>query len=163
MKDIAAALLAAQRDMPELQKNAINPHFRSKYISLDSLMEQVLPVLNRHGLVLLQWPTALDRRTTKDGEIQLGTEPALRTKLLHAESGEAFEDVMPLILGKNDPQGQGSAITYARRYALMSILGLVADQDDDANAVAPKQSSGGRRKPGATQSAPSGADEPAPF
>lgn len=123
------ALLAAQGDMPHLQRDAINPHFKSKFISLDTLMENVLPVLNKHGLVLLQLPT------TVDGQ------PALRTRLVHAESGEGLEDTMLLMAAKDDPQGQGSAITYARRYSLMSTLGLVADEDDDGNkATAAKQS-----------------------
>lgn len=118
------ALLAAQKDMPDLQKNAINPHFKSSYISLDSLMAQVLPVLHKHGFVLLQSPVALP-----------DNEPGLMTTLLHAETGEGFGGTMPLVVDKQNPQGQGSAITYARRYALMSILGLVADVDDDANAA----------------------------
>lgn len=115
------ALLAAQQDAPHLQRDAINPHFKSKFISLDTLIENVLPVLNKHGLVLLQFPS------TVSGQ------PALRTRLVHAESGEAVEDTMLLMAAKDDPQGQGSAITYARRYSLMSILGLVADEDDDGN------------------------------
>lgn len=118
------ALLAAQKDMPDLQKNAINPHFKSSYISLDSLMEQVLPVLHEHGFVLLQSPVAL-----------ADNEPGLMTTLLHADTGEGFGGTMPLMVDKENPQGQGSAITYARRYALMAILGLVADVDDDANAA----------------------------
>ena len=131
MSDLTKALLDAQRAMPDLQKNAINPHFKNKYISLDRLMEQVLPVLNEHGLVLIQAPSYLG-----------DSEPALSTTLLHAESGDEFETTMPLILERDNPQGQGSAITYARRYALMSILGLVADEDDDA-----EKASAGVRKP----------------
>jgi len=118
------SLLAAQKAMPDLQKNAINPHFGSSYISLDSLMEQVLPVLNEHGFVLLQSPVALPEN-----------EPGLMTTLLHVETGEGFGGTMPLMVDKANPQGQGSAITYARRYALMSLLGLVADVDDDANSA----------------------------
>lgn len=124
---LGEALLAVQKEAPALQRDAINPHFKNKYVSLDSLMGQILPVLHKHGFVLVQSPTV------ENGE------PALRTKLLHAPSGEAIEDTMLLVLGKTDPQGQGSAITYARRYSLMSILGLVADEDDDANAARPRQ------------------------
>jgi hypothetical protein len=135
VKALAAALLAVQKDAPSLQKNAINPHFRNRYISLDALMEQVLPVLNKHGIALVQAPSITDDST-----------PTLRTTLLHAESGEAIEDSMPLYLPKEDPQGQGSAITYARRYSLMAMLGLVADEDDDAN--------GASARPAATTAAP---------
>lgn len=117
-------------------------------------MEQVLPLLNKNGLVLLQWPTALERRTSVD-EIQLGTTPALRTKLIHVASGESMEDTMPIVLDKDNSQGLGSALTYARRYALMSVLGLVADVDDDANAASPRQSSSGQSSPGGTSSAQS--------
>jgi hypothetical protein len=147
-KTLAEALLAVQADTPALQKNAINPHFRNRYISLDALMEQTLPVLNKHGVVLLQHPTQVEGL------------PALRTKLLHAASGEFDEDTMLLSAAKPDPQGQGSAITYARRYSLMSILGLVADEDDDGNA-----GSGGEPKaasrPVTPTAVPQAASEPA--
>lgn len=124
MKELAAALLAFQNDAPALQRDALNPHFHSQYLSLEALMEQVLPALNRHGLVLMHFPTTL------------AGAPALRSLLLHAESGEFCEDTMLLSVAKaNDPQAQGSAITYARRYAAMAILGLVADADDDGNAA----------------------------
>lgn len=121
-----SALLAVQQSAPSLQKNSINPHFKNRYISLDSLMEQILPVLNSNGLLLLQLPTTV------------GGEPALRTSIVHEETGESIEDTMLLVLAKDDPQGQGSAITYARRYALMAALGLVADEDDDAEAATKK-------------------------
>lgn len=86
----------------------------------------MLPVLSSLGLVLVQSPSSLDG------------EPALTTRLIHVETGEELSDTMPLMLAKDDPQGQGSAITYARRYALMSTLGLVADEDNDAEGVKPR-------------------------
>jgi len=119
---LAQSLLTFQADAPKLHKDARNDHFRNEYVSLDSLMATVLPKLNAAGLVVLQLPTTLDGQ------------PALRTRLIHAESGEAIEDVMLLNAAKPDPQGQGSALTYARRYALAATLGLVADEDDDGNA-----------------------------
>lgn len=126
-KTLAEALLAVQREAPTLQKNAINPHFRNKYVSLESLMEQILPILNAHDLVLLQTPTQINY----GDEGKLG----LRTRVIHTPTGDELADVMPLELQKRDPQGQGSAITYGRRYALMALLGLVADEDDDGNAA----------------------------
>lgn len=113
-------LMAVQKELPSLQKSAINPHFGSKYIPLEELISQLLPVLNKHNFVLLQQPTTLNG------------EPALKYGL-HHKTGEKIENTMPLLLAKNDPQAQGSAITYARRYSVMSMLGLVADQDDDGN------------------------------
>lgn len=127
MSELGKALLAFQSDMPALQRDAINPHFRNRHVSLENLMGHVLPKLNAAGLVVMQMPTV-------SREPGVGSVPALRTTILHAESGESIEDVMLLMPGKQDPQGQGSAITYARRYALMSALGLVADEDDDGNA-----------------------------
>jgi hypothetical protein len=100
-------------------------------------MSAVVPQLNECGLIVTQLPTAI----LVDGR----PSPALRTRITHAESGEHLEDVM-LLMGKEDPQGQGSAITYARRYSLMAMLGLVADEDDDGNkasmTINPKPSSG---------------------
>lgn len=142
VKNVAQALLAAQKEAPALQKNAINPHFSNRYISLDSLMEQVLPVLNKHELLLVQAPTTLED----------GVTPALRTTLEHPASETCTTSVMPLILDKQNPQGQGSAITYARRYALMAMLGLVADTDDDGElASQPKRRP---RAPKATETTP---------
>lgn len=120
---LTEALLKAQKEVPDLQKNAINPHFGNRYISLDSLMEQVLPILQENDLLLTQAPTEIDGG------------PALLTRFTHVPSGECVEATMPLILDRQNAQGLGSAITYARRYALMSWLSLVADEDDDANAA----------------------------
>ena len=134
---LGGALVKAQADMPALQRDKINPAFKSKYLSLESLLAEVLPVLNRHGLALVQFPWYLRAEDT--------FVPALRTTLIHGESGESIETTMLLLAAKTDPQGQGSAITYARRYSLMSMLGLSADEDDDGNAAQPK-----RAKPKAT-------------
>lgn len=119
---LASSLLAFQAEGVKLQKDSINPHFKNKYIGLDSLLADVLPVLNKCGLVVLQMPT------TADGV------PSLTTRLVHAPTGEAVEATMPLLAIKQDPQAQGSALTYARRYSLMAFLGLVADEDTDGAA-----------------------------
>lgn len=124
---LGAALVAAQAEMPALQRDKINPAFKSQYLSLEGLLEGVLPILNKHGLAVAQFPTFV--RT----EAELV--PALRTVLIHGESGETLEDTMLLMLAKRDPQGQGSGITYAKRYALCALLGISADADDDGNAA----------------------------
>lgn len=143
--ELAKAMLAAQTAMPTIVLDSVNPHFRNKYVSLPKLLETVRPVLNKAGLVLTQTPTF-----TSDGT------HALRTRILHADSGEYLEDTMILLLGKQDAQGQGSAITYARRYAILSMLGLAGEEDDDgAGAVA------GRPTPAPSQSVPRGA-QPGP-
>lgn len=142
---LLAALVAAQAEMPALQRDKINPAFHSKYLSLEALLSEVLPVLNRHGFALVQAPTYVETET--------GLEPALRTVLVHGASGETFEETMLLMIGKRDPQGQGSAITYAKRYALMALCGLSADEDDDGNAASRAGGSAvARRRP--SRSAP---------
>lgn len=125
MSDLMKALLKAQTAMPtSTPKDAVNPHFKARYTSLDKLLELVRPVLNQHGILLLQ------KVGYEQAEGQLVT---VSTVLTHAESGEATVAVgacpMPA-----DPQKQGAAITYLRRYGLMAILGLAADDDDDGNA-----------------------------
>lgn len=122
---LAAALLAFQAEAPTLQKDAINPHFKNKYVSLDKLMNEVLPVLGKHGMIWLTKPSRFADDLT----------PSLAYKLIHVGTGESVEGEMPLMITKTDPQGQGSAVTYARRYSMMAVLGLVANEDDDAKAA----------------------------
>lgn len=121
---LLTALLAVQGEAPTLRKDATNPHFRSKYTPLDTIVETIGPILVKHSLV---W-------TTLPGRDDQG-EPALTYRLAYAPTGEKLEGVMPLLLSKRDAQGQGSAITYARRYALCAVLNLVADDDDDGNSA----------------------------
>lgn len=124
------ALLAVQAEAPTLRKDATNPHFRSKYTPLDTLVETIGPILNKHGLVWVTMPTL-----TEQGE------PALMYRLIHAATDQNITGTMPLLLTKSDPQGMGSAITYARRYSLCAVLNLVADDDDDGNAASPSGAS----------------------
>lgn len=99
-----------------------NPHFKSRFASLATVRESVLPILMKHGLVLTQFP--------KSAEGHAGC----ANKLLHI-SGEWLEEDCLLPLDRVNAQGAGSAITYARRYSLQSIAGIVAEEDDDANAA----------------------------
>lgn len=129
MKSIATSLAAAQINMGKALKQSDNPHFRSKYADLGSVMDACLPALNEHGIAVIQ-PT---------GEDEQGR--FVETILIHGESGEQLSCRVPLIVSKNDMQGYGSAVTYARRYGLMAMAGI-APEDDDGNAAAkaaPKQ------------------------
>lgn len=126
-----ADLLALQKELPKLQKTGINPHFKNKYVPLEELMQQVLPLINKHNFVLTQCPAH------EDGE------PTLIYGIVHT-SGAKLEGTMLLLSKGADPQSQGSAITYARRYSLMSLLGLVADADDDGNQATVSQASSPR-------------------
>lgn len=121
-KSIFAALAAAQMEMGPALKDSNNPAFRSKYADLASVMAACMGALNKHGICVMQ-PT---------GEDEAGR--YVKTILAHT-SGETVECRVPLIVGKNDMQGYGSAVTYARRYGLMSMAGI-APEDDDGNAAA---------------------------
>jgi len=127
MKQIAQALLKAQMEFPLVKKEDSNPFFKSKYAGLPTVLEAVLPTLNKNGLVLSQAPCTNEDRI------------GVKTTLIHAESGEYIESEFTMALSKNDPQGAGSAITYARRYAIISILGLNVDEDDDGNLASAKK------------------------
>jgi len=118
---LAAALVAAQAAMPTVKKDATNPHFNSRFMSLNVLIEETRPLLNEQGLALIQEPCVSD----------LGA-PVLRTVLIHT-SGERLEFETPLLVGTQNMQQLGSAITYARRYAWAALLGIASEDDDDGN------------------------------
>lgn len=120
--ELFKALVKAQSEFSVIPKGADNPFFKSKYAALPDVVQAATPILSRNGLAVTQLVTNINGI---DG---------LTTVLLH-ESGQFISSTAPLHLVKNDPQGHGSAITYMRRYAYMSILGLVADEDDDGNAA----------------------------
>lgn len=119
---LVKALHAAQAELKNPAFDSVNPHFKSKFASLAAVRECVLPVLNKHGLVLTQFPKAAEGRA---GVVNM---------LAHI-SGEWLEEECLLPLDKNNAQGAGSAVTYTRRYSLQAIAGVVADEDDDANAA----------------------------
>ena len=120
--NIAAALAAAQSQMGKALKDSQNPHFKSKYADLAAVCDACMPALNANGIAVIQPLT----------ETEFGR--SVVTRFIH-ESGDVLECPIPLILGKNDMQGLGSAITYARRYGLMELAGI-APEDDDGNAAA---------------------------
>lgn len=120
-KTIFAALAAAQMQMGKALKDSSNPAFKSKYADLASVMEACMGALNGNGIAVFQ-PTFDDERGRY-----------VKTILAHI-SGATLECRVPLIVSKNDMQGYGSAVTYARRYGLMSMAGI-APEDDDGNAA----------------------------
>ncbi len=141
VKGLATALLKAQAEMQNPAFDSVNPHFRNKFASLVSVREAVIPVLNKHGLAISQFPIC--------SELHAG----IVNVLLHT-SGEWLEESCLLPLTKNDAQGAGSAITYARRYSLQSIAGVVADEDDDANTASTPRKPAGSNPPSDTGSKP---------
>ena len=121
-KNIYAALAAAQMQMGKAIKDTKNEHFGKKYADLANVIEACIPALNANGIAVYQ-PTI-----DEDGARYV------KTILAHT-SGETLECRVPLIVQKNDMQGYGSAVTYARRYGLMGMAGI-APEDDDGNAAA---------------------------
>lgn len=139
---IAIALVAFSSDVKSISHDSTNPHFKSQYTSLDHMIDVTKPLLHKHGLTVMQFPGG-------DGE-----KITVRTMILH-DSGEWIEsEPLTLKAVKTDPQGAGSAITYARRYSYAAALSLSLGDDDDGNGAsqAPAQPK--------TQSKPS--NEPKP-
>jgi hypothetical protein len=120
-KQIAAAFVKAQKAFGPALKTSTNPHFRSKYADLSNCIEAVIGALNDNGIGLMQ----------RTYECQDGV--MVETIFVH-ESGEVMEcGMLHVPAAKQDPQGYGSALTYARRYSLLAATGL-APEDDDGNA-----------------------------
>lgn len=113
MNNIAKALVEAQKKLRNARYDSTNPHFRSKYASLEAYLDMVRPVMAENSLAVYQ--------TVKDS--------TLETHLVHS-SGETITTYCPLIVQKNDMQGLGSAITYARRYSIAALFSIGADDDD---------------------------------
>lgn len=121
-KNIYAAFVKAQQEFAPALKSSSNPHFKSKYADLAACVEAVIDALNNHGIGLVQRPIPDERGVT------------IETVFVH-ESGEAMNGgSMHVPASKQDPQGYGSATTYARRYGLMAACGI-APEDDDGNAA----------------------------
>ena len=144
INELATALAKAQGEMKGAAKDSENPHFRSKYADLASVREACLGALTKHGLSVPQFP-----RLTSVGEGQWLVE--VETTLLHT-SGQWMTDTLAVPVTKVDAQGVGSAITYARRYALAAVTG-VAPEDDDANAAVGHSNGHAAAKPEAPASA----------
>jgi hypothetical protein len=122
MKQIAASLVKAQKAFGPALKSSSNPHFKSRYADLAACVEAVVDSLNANGIMLMQ----------QTSECESGV--IVETVFIH-ESGETITSgKLHVPAQKNDPQGYGSALTYARRYSLMAACGI-APEDDDGNAA----------------------------
>lgn len=137
---IAKALLEVQRKTPAIDKDAEGTVGTRKYpyLSLDHLLAVVVPILNEEGVLLAQLPI----------------EGGVETRLIHPESGETLSFVTPLVMSQETSQAHGSAISYSKRYALTSVLGISGEKDDDGAAASaeprkrePKASKASLEKP----------------
>lgn len=126
MKAIAPAFVKAKREFGPALKNSVNPHLKNKYANLGACLEAVEDALLNNGIALMQ-------ETSEDA-----SGVTVETVFLH-ESGETLRcGKLHVPAAKQDAQGYGSALTYARRYSLMTACGI-AQEDDDGNAAARKQ------------------------
>lgn len=142
---LASALAKAQGELTNPTKDSVNPHFKSKYADFAAVRDAVSPALSKNKLAVAQLPT--------EANIDGVAGPALVTMLIH-ESGEFIQTIILLRAQKNDPQGIGSALTYARRYALQSIVGVAAEEDDDGNAASDKPAAPQTTRPTGGQHSP---------
>ena len=129
MKELAKALVTAQAAMNHAAKDSKNPHFKSSYSSLVSVIDAVRPHLAGNGLAFVQ------KLHTADGGV------AVETVLIHESGQELSCGTLFIPASKQDAQGFGSALSYAKRYSLQSALGIASADDDGEAAVKspPKQ------------------------
>lgn len=127
ISELAKAFAKTQQELKQPLKDAENPYFRSTYVPLENVAESITEAATKNGLSFSQEPSFDDGMVT------------VTTLIMH-NSGEWIE-YAPLKLKpvKNDPQAYGSAITYAKRYALSAIFGITSDKDDDGNEAAQAQ------------------------
>ena len=119
---ISAALVKAQAHIKPAPKDAKNPHFKSRYADLASVMEACREVLAQNALAVIQAPYVVAGKVI------------VETRIQH-KSGQFFASELALIPKAMDPQSVGSCITYGRRYGLQAMVGVVAEEDDDGNAA----------------------------
>jgi hypothetical protein len=141
---LAKALAAAQGEILAAPKTSLNPHFRSKYSDLAEVWNACRDALSKHKIAVMQVP-------------QFEGETAWLETVLAHESGETITGRFPLRPTKFDMQGLGSAISYARRYSLSAMVGVISELDDDA-----EQASGRTNTQTPTQAKPVAAPSPRP-
>lgn len=125
-KAYSSALVAAIGELSNVPKTANNPYFKSKYAPLDAIIDATRPIMAKHGLAVTQQPLFMDGAA------------GVETTIIHKD-GHSTTTTLLLPLKDQSPQGVGSAITYARRYALAAVLGVASEDDDDGNVAEGKR------------------------
>ena len=123
LSGLFAAMAKAQLAVRSVSKDGSNPHFRSSYVTLDSILAGPVKVFNQHGIAIMQLPSLADNRIS------------VRTVLAHA-NGANIQSDLSLPCDLNNPHKVGSTLTYLKRFSLTSILGIPGEEDDDGNAAA---------------------------
>ncbi len=122
ISELAIALSKCQGELEPARKDSLNPHFKSKYADLNSVWDACRLPLSRNGLSVVQTMDTVNDKLV------------LNTLLLHS-SGQWIKSTMPVVTAKNDAQGIGSGLSYARRYSLSAICGISQDDDDGEAAT----------------------------
>ncbi len=135
--ELAGAMLRVQQALKPAAKDGQNNYTNSRYASLQSVMETCREALLANGIWLTQLPVQVDQGN-------LG----LVSKIVHAESGQWQSSLLVMPLPKGDPQGYGSAMTYARRYGLAALIGIVTEHDDDGEGSCRPQNQNSDYNPG---------------
>jgi len=120
---LISALVKAQSEMSHAAFDQTNPHFKSKFASLKSVIDAVKPALNANGIAYVQRSVPMDQGI------------AVET-VFHGHGEELSTGPVPVPIDRENAQGFGSALTYAKRYSLAMACGISADEDDDGNAAA---------------------------
>lgn len=124
---ISAAFVRAQKSFGPALKTSVNPHYKNKYCSLDACIEAVIDGFHANGIAIIQRPHLCESGVT------------IETVFIH-ESGQTLSGgIFHTPAQKNDPQGYGSAMTYARRYSLMAACGIAPEDDDGNSASRPRE------------------------
>lgn len=129
-----AALAKAQGEIEAASKDKTNPAFKSRYADLTAIWGACRPALAKHAISVTQWPVH-----SEDGRLHM------ITRIAHG--GEWIKAHFSIPVTKQDPQGYGSATTYAKRFTLAAALGVVADEDDDGNAASARPATRQEPKP----------------
>lgn len=135
--ELYKAINCVQKELSPLDKSADNPYFESKYIPLSGILLKLNPLLVKHSLIMIQ---SVER--DQDGDYLL-------TKIIHTNSGETLDSKLYLKIDKTSMQALGSAITYARRYSISPIFGVI-EKDDDGEQAENFQNFERNKKPLAT-------------
>lgn len=125
LKNLAAAKIKATAALPPLLKDSVNPHFKQRYSSLSAVLEAIQKPFGTAGIAILEGVTI------QDGSV------IVECTLVHAASGESITHQLPMPIGGNTAQAVGSAITYGRRYLLMTMCGIAPEDDDGESATQP--------------------------
>lgn len=128
INEIVKALAKVQSEIQNPKKDANNPFFKSKYSTLDNVIDAYKDLCSKNDLIVLENPVS---KVDENGKVLVGIE----VQIMHT-SGQ-FLSFDPYLLSpvKNDPQGIGSGVTYARRYTLSSVFNIASEEDDDGNSA----------------------------